>query len=228
MDESIKVAFQKVKQDIDTLHNKLESLTQIFQQNQEQFFKINSILEELTSKIVSKKENISSLTHPAHNSNISACDAFNPANKHLISPQKEHFIPFSTGNEGVPADRQTDQQTDQQTERVSFNQAIDLLGSLDGLKAEIKNKFKKITDQEFLVFSTIYQIEEERGYADYKVLSQKLNLTESSIRDYVGKLIQKGIPLNKSKVNNKVIQLSVSDKLRKIAPLSILFQLRTM
>ena len=123
-------------------------------------------------------------------------------------------MPFSTGNEGVPTDKQTNQQTNQQTEKTYFGDALEILNSLDNLKKEIRNKFKRITDQEFLVFSTIYQIAEETGYADYKSLSQKLNLTESSIRDYVGRLIKKGIPVEKTKINNKMIQLSVSEKLK--------------
>jgi len=79
-----------------------------------------------------------------------------------------------------------------------------------------------------LVFSTIYQLEEEAVLIDYKSLSKKLNLTESSIRDYVGRLIKKGIPVEKTKINNKMIRLSISEKLKKIAPLPVIFQLREL
>jgi DNA-binding MarR family transcriptional regulator len=145
---------------------------------------------------------------------------------------KHQNLGISTGNEGVPADRQTDrqtdQQTDQQTENSSFGEALDILSSLDNLKKEVRNKFKKITDQEFLVFSTIYQFSEENGFVDYRTLSQKLNLTESSIRDYIGRLIKKGIPIEKNRINNKIIQLSISEKLKKIASLPAIFQLRSL
>ena len=53
---------------------------------------------------------------------------------------------------------------------------------------------------------------EEADFVDYKTLSKRLNLTESSIRDYVGKLIKKGIPVEKTKINNKMIQLSQTVK----------------
>ena len=69
---------------------------------------------------------------------------------------------------------------------------------------------------------------EESDYVDYKSISRKLNLTESSIRDYVGKLIKKGIPVEKTKINNKMIRLSISEKLKKIAPLPVIFQLREL
>ena len=77
-----------------------------------------------------------------------------------------------------------------------------------------------------LVFSTIYQLEEEQGTTDHKTLSKKLNLSESSIRDYVGRIIKKGIPVEKKRINNKHIQLTISDNLKKIATLSTILQLR--
>jgi Mn-dependent DtxR family transcriptional regulator len=79
-----------------------------------------------------------------------------------------------------------------------------------------------------VVFSALYQAEEEEGYADYRTLAQKLKLTESSIRDYVGRLIKKGIPVEKIKINNKNIQLILSPNLKKIASLSTILQLREL
>ena len=82
-----------------------------------------------------------------------------------------------------------------------------------------------MTNQELKIFSTIYQLDEEHGYSDYRMIANKLNLTESSVRDYVGKLIKKGIPIDKVKVNNKAINLSISQNLKKIAPLPTILQL---
>lgn len=99
---------------------------------------------------------------------------------------------------------------------------------MDNLKKEVRLKFKRLTDQEFSVFSTIYQLSEENGYTDYKNLSIKLGLTESSIRDYIGRLIKKGIPVEKTKINNKSIRLSISPNLKKIATLPTIFKLREL
>jgi ABC-type Zn2+ transport system substrate-binding protein/surface adhesin len=231
MDDQIKNAFQKVKQDIDSINHKIILLTQDLHENKEKLSEIDKTIKEFSSKLtqlISKKEENNPTHNPAYNQENPTIPVNNPANNHPFKPQNNQNMTFSTGNEGVPADRQTNQQTNQQTEKASFNNAIEVLNSLDNLKKEIRNKFKRITEQEFLVFSTIYQIEEEFGYADYKSLSQRLNLTESSIRDYVGKLIKKGIPIDKTKINNKMIQLSISEKLKKIAPLPILFQLRSL
>jgi DNA-binding MarR family transcriptional regulator len=142
---------------------------------------------------------------------------------------------FSTGNQGVPTDKQTDKQTDNKheielkTEEImenSIDNAAKILDSLDSIKKEIRLKFKRLTEQEILVFSTLYQIDEETGPTDYKTIAKKLGLTESSIRDYVGRLIKKGIPVDKKRINNKIIQLSISQNLKKIASLPTILQLR--
>ncbi|HTY44341.1 MAG TPA: winged helix-turn-helix transcriptional regulator, partial [Patescibacteria group bacterium] len=98
--------------------------------------------------------------------------------------------------------------------------------SLDNIKKGIRLKFKELTEQEFLVFSAIYQMDSEKGFSDYRSIAQKLGLSESSVRDYVGKLIKKEIPVDKIKINNKNIRISVSEKLKKIVSLNTIFQLR--
>src|SRR3989344_1291468 len=151
---------------------------------------------------------------------------------------------ISIGNDGVPTNKQTNQQTDQQTKNQqkidlslsnnppkdhnAFDDAIKIIESLDNIKKDLRLKFKKLTDQELLVFSTLYQLEEEFGYTDYKTLSKRLNLTESSIRDYIRKLLKKGISIEKIKINNKNIHLVVSKNLKKIAPLKTILQLRDL
>jgi hypothetical protein len=85
-----------------------------------------------------------------------------------------------------------------------------------------------LTGQELLVFSTLYQFDEEFGSVDYKLLASHLNLTESSIRDYIGRLIKKKIPVEKVRINNKNIQLKISDNLKKIASLQTILQLKDL
>jgi len=134
------------------------------------------------------------------------------------------------GNGSGKTDRQTNRQTNRHTTisdgTQSFDEAAEILDSLDNIKKEIRLKFKRLTDQELLVFSTIYQLEEETRHVDYKVVSERLGLTESSIRDYVGRLIKKGIPVEKKKLNNKYVQLSISTNLKKVATLPTILQLR--
>jgi hypothetical protein len=109
----------------------------------------------------------------------------------------------------------------------SFSKASEILDSLDVLKKEIRLKFKGITQQEMLVFSSIYQLEERFSEGvEYRQIAIKLGLSESSIRDYVQKIISKGIPILKTRLNNKKILLSISPELKKVATLDTLIRLR--
>jgi hypothetical protein len=63
---------------------------------------------------------------------------------------------------------------------------------------------------------------------DYPSISQKLSLSESSIRDYVLKLAKKGIPIEKSKENNKKIYLKIEENFKKLASLQTILQLREL
>ena len=124
--------------------------------------------------------------------------------------------------------QQTNRQTDKQTKNKGKNpldDVLEIINSLDEVKKDIRLKFKRLTSQELLVFSTLYQLEEELGYTNYKSISNKLQLSESSIRDYIGRLIKKGIPIGKKKVNNKYIQLSISKNLKKITTLPTILKL---
>ena len=110
-----------------------------------------------------------------------------------------------------------------------FEKASNILNSLDNIKKEIRLKFKRLTQQEMLVFSTLYTLEDQNTpEIDYKLLANHLNLSESSIRDYIIKLTKKGIPIQKTRQNNKKIILSISENLKKTATLSTIIHLRDL
>ena len=207
MDE-IKKAFQRVREDMDILRQEISFL-------KENLVDLSEILSQVASTQQQEKQTDSGVTS-THN--------------HPLEPLKPQYLPISTGNEGVPTDKQTNRQTNRHTPisygTQSFDEAAEILASLDNIKKEIRLKFKRLTDQELLVFSTIYQLEEETEQVDYRVISERLGLTESSIRDYVGRLIKKGIPVEKKKLNNKYIRLSISANLKKVATLPTILQLR--
>jgi len=165
---------------------------------------------------------------------------------------KEANLDVSIGNRGVPTDRQTDQQTDQQTHSPTqnptqnyikpveipfkipqpisssiFNTSL-VLSQLDSIKKEIRLKIKRLTNQEMLIFSSIYQFDEQGEIVDYSLLSSKLNLSESSIRDYTQRIVAKGLPIIKEKINNKRIILHISPDLKKFASLNTLINLRSL
>ena len=244
--DKIKEAFEKVKGDIDFLHNELFSLKQNLIKTHEEMSSMLKILIEINTKMKETPSpgQIQHKTSPSPTiQHRFPTQKGREIEKTLLKPLKDQNIVSSTGNGGVPTDRQTDRQTDtqhknleekpifqlnfpeKQTQNVIDN-AAEMLASLDNIKKEIRLKFKRLTDQEILVFSTLYQLEDEQGNIEYKTLAQKLNLSESSIRDYVGRLLKKGIPVEKKKINNKTIHLSISANLKKIATLQTILQLR--
>lgn len=211
--DAVKEAFAKVKSDIDLLKTELDT--------------IKSSIEEL------KRTLSQNPTRSTYNPTI---PTHNPTHGYPLQALKPSILPISTGNDGVPTNKPTNQQTNQhignegvstQNERLnSLIRASEILESLDSLKREVRIKFKKLTEQEMTIFSTIYTLQEQYHDVDYALLSQSLNLSEISIRDYVHKIIKKGIPIIKTKQNNKRILLSISDDIRKIASLNTIIQLR--
>jgi hypothetical protein len=120
-------------------------------------------------------------------------------------------------------------QKNQDFDKIShLEQVSEVLSSLDNIKKELRTKFKHLTSQEVAVFSAIYQLEEQGFIVDYSLLSQKLAISEISIRDYTRKLLEKGIPIIKTKENNKKIHLSIASDLKKIASLSTILALREL
>ena len=227
--EQLKEAFVKVKQDIDFLVNEIYQLKQ-------EIIEIKQILGISSSSTVRQ---ITS-TYPVTSTQTSTVPQ-------EVGGLRTPNLGISIGNQGASTDRQTDRQTDTSTHNLSgipsksaepnketniekkIQEASEILDSLDRLKKEIRLKFKRITPQEMVVFSTIYQLEEQDPEnTSYKQLSMILKLSESSVRDYVQRMINKGIPIKKHKIANKKIILSISSELKKIATLSTIIQLREL
>ncbi|MFH1607507.1 MAG: hypothetical protein ABIA78_00020 [archaeon] len=240
--DNVKKAFLRVKQDMDFLKNENDSIKQNLVETRGKLIELCEVIEKLNGKINSLSlEYYKEMPKIQINKQCSSStkDAFfrtlsTGASTHntYLGGLKGLNMDISTGNEGVSTDRQTDRQTDRhitnetKIRENTIENATAILDSLDSIKKEIRIKFKRLTEQEFLVFSALYQLDEEIGHSDYKVLSDKLNLTESSIRDYIGRIIKKGIPVEKKKINNKNVQLSISSNLKKVVSLPTILQLR--
>ena len=209
--DPIKESFRKVKDDINFLKTEIEE--------------IKTEIKKILSSINPTQKPLNP-TNPTDNS------THNSSFKAL----KQENSSISTGNQGVPTNRQTDKQTNRHTiisygkpsSSDSMENALRILNSLDSIKKELRLKFKNLTEQEFLVFSTIYQLDEESGYSDYRTISKMINLSESSVRDYVGRIIKKGISVEKRKIYNKNIQLTISQNLKKVVSLNTIMQLRDL
>src|SRR3989338_2796823 len=210
--DSIKEAFARAKQDINQLRDNISTL--------------HHELEEIKQALADISTTLSRQTDTSQNPPVQPLNpSQNPAHQHTPA----HNLPLyglktlnpniSTGNKGVPAVNANFE---------DIHKVSQLLSSLDTIKQEVRVKFKNLTPQEMLVFSTIYQLEEENLEVTYPLLASKLTLTQSSVRDYAQRLIKKGVPISKEKVNNKKILLTISPDLKKIASLSAILQLREL
>ena len=227
MDNSVKFAFDKVKQDISFLNEELLK-TRLMLSHIQESLKTFEYNQKLSNNLLSTIQQIieTNTVNPTQN----------PTVPKELKGLKSQNLTISTGNQGVPTDRQTDRQTDNPTDFISrkplktieneIKDATEILDSLDHIKKEIRRKFKHLTHQEMLVFSTIYQLEEQDVQITYPLIADSLQLSESSIRDYVHRLINKGIPIKKEKVNNKKILLKIAPELKKLASLSTIIKLR--
>jgi len=228
--DPIKEAFSRIKEDILSLQGQMTLLN----------LQLEEIKRTLDEKIPTQKEENQTIQqiNPTLNKT--------PTDDLPFKALKDPISSISTGNGGVPTNSQTDRQTDQQTEKsIDFytfhsednrksdqinqiQRVSDVLESLDSIKKEIRSNFKQLTSQEMTVFSLIYTLEEQGFVVDYSLISQKLGLSESSIRDYTHKIIKKGVPLVKIKENNKKVTLSISSDLKKIASLQTILALRNL
>ncbi len=173
----------------------------------EAFSKIKEDITQLKNEIYELRINIKEIqTTPTHNQAIPAQQTDRqthnqaiPTHNYPIQPPYTPNSNSSIGNRGVPTDRQTDTPTDRQTHnytqithKTDFEQANEILSSLDNIKKGIRLKFKRLTPQEMLVFSTLYALEEQKTEEiTYRTLAEQLELSESSIRDYINKLAKK-------------------------------------
>jgi len=219
--DPIKEAFQRIKEDIHLLREEI------------------TILKEGINRL---KIQTNSLSQPVKTSQQTDQQTQNPTNesenmalKGLYSSNSNSSI----GNRGVPTDKQTDKQTDQQTNKLrekplkdtisEFKRANEILSQLDSVKHEIRNTFKSLTAQEMKVFSTLYQLENEGDKEiTYRKIACLLSLSESSIRDYVNKILQKGVLIEKIRQNNKTIYLKIASSITNIASLATIEQLRQL
>jgi len=196
----------------------------------EAFAKIKEDIAHLDQEITLMKAQISQIYD--YLTQINESDTYQTETRHIIKNQTD--IPSnieelslnsvsSIGNEGVPTDRQTDRQTPDRHPTDTLKRTSEVVLDLQ----EFQRKFKNVTQQEYLIFSALYVLSETKKQVSYRDISEKTKLTESSVRDYVGSLIRKGLPITKTKINNKQIVLSVPREFKDIATLDILSKIRS-
>jgi hypothetical protein len=131
--------------------------------------------------------------------------------EHKISLKRE----ISKGNKGVltttlrqPYDNLTTTQQKIDFENINKN--------LKNLDSNLKKFILSLTNKEFLIFSTIYQQEEElKRPITYNEIGKKLNISQTYLRDCIMDLMIKDTPIIKQKSGSKVF-LSIKKEFRSL------------
>ncbi|MFH1290623.1 MAG: hypothetical protein ABIH92_04400 [Nanoarchaeota archaeon] len=238
-EDKIKEAFQKVKEDILNLQSDLSSISREIQEIKRTLIQTDRPTDIQTDTRTASFQELNEQTHFQTRQTNTPIQTDTQTVPQEIGGSESKNSGISTGNRGVQTDRQTSRQTDRQIEKFALSQisrdpitkierVTEIINSLDSLKKDLRRQFKQLTPQEMLVFSTIYQLTDQTIDVDYSILSKKTNLSESSIRDYVQKIIKKSIPLEKTKEKNKRILLTISPEFKRIASLDTLISLRNL
>jgi len=100
--------------------------------------------------------------------------------------------------------------------------------TLDKIKKDLQKTFKNLTDREFSIFMTIYELGQQLDRVTYADIAQQLSLTEMTIRSYVASLINKHLPIEKTRRFNNKVSLSIRKEFKDLNLASKLISLRTL
>lgn len=243
-EEKIQKAFSRIKEDVAFLQHEIIILKQ-------EMHEINSSLSKILSQFKQFLPSNTSSTHVQHIKNIPTHDlpikALNPSYFH--SSIGNRGVPTNS-QQIVNRQSNTLNRTSQapknfsyehldfpdlrrisgskpiiKSNQINMSKLPELSSIVTSMRQDLQDKFKKLTRQEFLVFSILYTLEEEQGSVTYRDIASRANLAESSVRDYISRLEHKGIPVVKERVNNKIVLLKIPQELRNIATLDSLSKL---
>ena len=224
-DDAIKESFRRVKEHMALLEKELRA-------DREFIIVLNSTIEQLNSRVriledkldnkeqIIEKEFIDKVNKPKiedlENNNLIIEEKEAISNSGMVSPSER---------KGYLATRQRHLDTLSTPFRHPGTHNIDF----EELKAGLNKAFLSLTNREFKVFSAIYTLEEQnKGPVTYQELAQFLDLSSSSIRDYISELIRKGTPIMKEKNRNGMAYISVSKEFRSLNLMSKLLGLRSL
>ena len=234
-EEKVKASFEKVREEMNLLRSELSAL-------RNEIVGLRDIKTNLNNEINNIKTNFNTQSSignqgvPANqHTNTSSdntpsfpLDAVSPVRSNLPThnpaqtpthPQHIQEI-FQQSNTSA-------QNSAQESNRSSKNEELTDLNSLiETLKTDMRKKFKSLTKQEFHIFSVLYSVDKSQNQVTYQDLAVRTGLTASSIRDYIQRIVRKGVPILKEKQNNELITLKIPLELRNLATLDSLMRLR--
>ena len=212
MDEKLKLAFEKVRKDIEFLGEEMKALRR----------DLDEIKANFTNKGSKRNEGVPTDKQTNQHINRQTTDK-------LSTLVDESFSPLLD----FPTQTPTHNPTDVQQSNTSFQQSntklqhvSDFSAIVESMKTDLKKRFKSLTKQEFYIFSILFTVDKSQNSVTYKDIAAKTQLSESSIRDYIQRIAKKGIPIVKERLNNKITILKIPEEIRNLATLDNLLRLR--
>ena len=180
LEQGIKQAFSKVKEDIQSLQSQVKLIEEEHRKNKEEIEKIVSKINEIYKLL--KEEKGMSEEGSIGNEGVN----------HLINQS----ITNQSFNQSI---NHSNPQNDQ-----------NLNPNIKEVTQKLDNIFFKLSKQELKLFLMIYQLEDEGLYPNYKNLSIKMQLSEHCIRSHISSLFKKNAPIIKTKLGNHTTLLSLN------------------
>ncbi len=233
IEQNLKSAFSKVKQDIHLLSENLKGVEGLKAELKTQ----QEIIKDLSLQIKELQKSIDSIKTKSSIGN----EGVNQSINHLINQsstnqsinqdledlsQNNSEISQNRGNKEVNQSfnqsikHQSINQTPQLNEKIpnnqSFNQSINQIDEkpIKTFAANINQVFLSLSKQELKLFLTIYQLEDEGIEGSYKHLSQRMQLSEPCIRSHLSSLLKKNTPIMKLRLNNNTNLISIRKDFR--------------
>ena len=184
-----------------------------FSKVKEDMLSIKYSIDELKSQLLAKETHNKLLDLEIHHLKSILKQNQAKTQETTETPITNPIFLVSSGNKGVF--RQTDNR-----------QTTDIRHIFD-TESNIEAIFISLTEKEFLIFLTLYQLEEElKKPLPYAQLANKLSISQSSIRDHISEIIRKKAPIIKIKTNNKKVLLSIDKTFKNLNIMSKILTLR--
>ncbi len=210
--KAVKEAFTRARGDIKHISTELDVLKQaLLQQNQALAAlnkKISALLVEKTAKTAPFEER----------------DGLGPIEPFfLVSTGNDEIGPKTPSEdlfelESAPETKQisTGHQAVKQVQKTEIKQAEPSKTDFKRYKRSLNISFKHLSKQELKAFLSIYQLEDDQIEATYSSIADKMELSEACIRGYVANLLKKGVPIVKSKINNKIAVFHIDREFKEL------------
>ena len=81
---------------------------------------------------------------------------------------------------------------------------------------ELKGKFERLPKMKLALYLAVYNLEDQKLPTTYINLSKSIKITEEAVRNYITYLNKNKIPLNKIRVNNKIVLFKIPKMVREL------------